>query len=85
MPTYVYQKKAGEKGCSACTDGFEVVQSMSDAPLGNCPRCSGAVERVITPPNIVKSNKSMLSDRNLKGHGFQRFVKEEKGVYRKTT
>jgi len=27
----------------------------------------------------------MLSDKNLKRHGFQRFVKEEKGKYRKTT
>jgi putative FmdB family regulatory protein len=85
MPTYVYRKKEGEKGCRHCTEAFELVQLMRDEPLETCPECGGAVERVIACVNIVKSTKSMLSDRNLKRHGFQRFVKEEKGRYHKTT
>lgn len=84
MPTYVYQKK-GQKGCDICTDGFEVVQTMREVPLEKCPECGAAVERIITAPNIVKSQKTMLRDKNLQRHGFHRFVKEQKGVYRKTT
>ena len=85
MPTYVYRNCEGEKGCKHCTGRFEAVQSMGDDPLKTCPECGGAVERVIVAVNIVSSAKSMLSDRNLKRHGFQRFVKEQKGRYRKTT
>ncbi len=85
MPTYVYQKKDGEKGCKHCKAPFEVVQSMKDAPLRKCPECGGRVERIVTTPNIVQSYKSMLSDKNVKHHGFERLVREEKGKYRKTT
>ena len=85
MPTYVYRRKATERGCARCTEGFEAVQSMKDAALEKCPECGGAVERVISAPAIGKSTRSLLSDRNLKRHGFQRLVKEDKGRYRKTT
>ena len=85
MPTYAYRKKDGEKGCPHCTEGFEAVQSMKDEPLKACPGCGGGVERVISAPAIVKSTKSLLSDKNLKRHGFERLVKEEKGRYRRTT
>ena len=85
MPTYVYQKKDGEKGCPHCSGRFEVDQSMSDEPLKKCPKCGAGVRRVISAPNIVQSDKSLLSDKNLKAHGFERLVKEEKGKYRKTT
>jgi putative FmdB family regulatory protein len=85
MPTYVYRKREGVKGCAHCTAQFEVVQLMADDALKTCPKCGGPVERVIVPVGIVKSTKALLSDKNLKAHGFQRFVKEEKGRYRKTT
>lgn len=43
MPTYEYQ-------CSACGDAFEKFQSMSDAPLTDCPLCQaeGQVKRLIS-------------------------------------
>jgi putative FmdB family regulatory protein len=85
MPTYVYRKRDGEKGCRHCAAQFEVVQMMADDALKTCPKCGGAVERVIVPVGIVKSTKALLGDKNLKRHGFTRFVKEEKGRYRKTT
>ena len=85
MPTYVYRRREGEKGCARCAEGFETAQSMKDAALEKCPECGGAVERVIGAPAIVRSTKSLLSDKNLKAHGFQRLVKEDKGRYRKTT
>ncbi|GMO36973.1 MAG: zinc ribbon domain-containing protein [Termitinemataceae bacterium] len=41
MPTYEYH-------CEKCPDDFEVFQSMKDEPLTVCPKCGGAVSRVIT-------------------------------------
>ena len=85
MPTYVYRKKDGEKGCEVCTDGFETTQPMSDDALEKCPRCGSAIERIITGVNIGKSNKALLSDKNLKGHGFTKLVNEGGGHFRETT
>jgi putative FmdB family regulatory protein len=85
MPTYVYQLREGQPGCEACREGFEEMQRMSDAPLAACPKCGSAVERVIAAAHITKSNKDMLSDKNLAAHGFKRMVREEKDRYRETT
>lgn len=46
MPTYEYQ-------CKTCGHHFERVQRFSDAPLTECPQCSGEVRRVIHPAGIV--------------------------------
>ncbi|MDR2073501.1 MAG: hypothetical protein LBP60_08740 [Spirochaetaceae bacterium] len=40
MPTYEYQ-------CKNCGHGFEVFQSMSDAPLTECPQCGSEIRRII--------------------------------------
>lgn len=40
MPTYDYI-------CDSCGHQFEHFQSMSSAPLSNCPSCSGPVKRKI--------------------------------------
>ena len=85
MPTYVYQKKDGEKGCDVCTDGFETTQTMSEDPLAKCPKCGAPIERIITSVNIGKSNKALLSDKNLKRHGFTKLVNEGGGHFRETT
>jgi putative FmdB family regulatory protein len=85
MPVYEYRRKDGETGCPHCAQGFETVQSMKDDALNACPKCGCAIERVISSPSIVKSNKSLLSDKNLKAHGFEKLVKEDKGRYRRTT
>jgi len=41
MPTYQYV-------CNDCGHEFEEFQSISELPLTECPRCAGAVERVIS-------------------------------------
>ena len=41
MPTYDYE-------CKSCGRRFAVQQAMSDKPLGKCPECGGAVERIIS-------------------------------------
>ncbi|MDR1788041.1 MAG: zinc ribbon domain-containing protein [Treponema sp.] len=40
MPTYEYE-------CKKCGYRFEVFQSMTDAPLSDCPECGGGVQRLI--------------------------------------
>ncbi|MBN2358255.1 MAG: zinc ribbon domain-containing protein [Deltaproteobacteria bacterium] len=39
MPTYLYQ-------CQQCGE-FEQQQAISEPPLDRCPRCGGAVHRLI--------------------------------------
>lgn len=41
MPTYEYR-------CRSCAHEFEVMQKITDAPVSECPRCSGAVEKLIS-------------------------------------
>jgi putative FmdB family regulatory protein len=41
MPTYQYE-------CTQCGHQFEAKQSIKDDPLKACPKCRGAVERVVT-------------------------------------
>jgi putative FmdB family regulatory protein len=59
MPTYVYE-------CEDCGVRFERLQSYSDAPLRECPECSGHVHRVIQPVGVI-----------FKGSGF--YVTDNKG------
>jgi putative FmdB family regulatory protein len=45
MPLYEYQ-------CEACSHRFEVIQKYSDAPVDACPRCAGAVRKLLSSPAI---------------------------------
>ena len=40
MPTYEYE-------CTKCNHKFEKFQGMNDTPLKKCPKCKGAVKRLI--------------------------------------
>jgi putative FmdB family regulatory protein len=52
MPTYEYV-------CKSCGHLFEIVQSMKDDPLTECPQCGGELRKVFTAPAI-----------SFKGSGF---------------
>ena len=54
MPTYQY-------ACTACGERMEAVQSFTDAPLTECPACSGALRKVFSAVGVV-----------FKGSGFYR-------------
>jgi putative FmdB family regulatory protein len=41
MPTYEYE-------CNACGHQFERFHKMSDPPVARCPKCDGAVRRLIS-------------------------------------
>jgi putative FmdB family regulatory protein len=87
MPTYEYQACKPKAGCEHCRQRFEVRQSMRDEPLAACPQCGQPVERLISACGISTrpSEKSMLSDKNLKAKGFTKLVNEGGGKYRKVT
>ena len=84
MPIYVYQAKKG--GCDTCRESFEYKQSMKDDALKKCPDCGASVQRVICAPFLRtgRSDKSVLSDSNLKKHGFEKLVNEGDGKFRRT-
>ena len=85
MPIYQYQVVEGERGCSACRKLFEVEQKMADEPFEKCPRCGATVRRIIGVPNISTHwGKDLLSDANLRRHGFTKLTNEGEGRFRKT-
>ena len=45
MPLYEYE-------CDVCQHRFEVIQKFSDAPVQACPKCSGAVHKLLSSPAI---------------------------------
>ena len=45
MPLYEYQ-------CDACAHRFEVIQKFSDLPIDVCPKCGGAVKKLLSSPAI---------------------------------
>jgi putative FmdB family regulatory protein len=45
MPLYEYQ-------CDACGHRFEKIQKFSDPPAEVCPKCGGAVRKLLSSPAI---------------------------------
>src|SRR5688572_9624375 len=45
MPLYEYQ-------CDQCAHRFEVIQKFSDPPVDVCPKCGGAVKKLLSSPAI---------------------------------
>jgi putative FmdB family regulatory protein len=45
MPLYEYQ-------CDACAHRFEVIQKFSDPLVEVCPKCGGAVTKLLSSPAI---------------------------------
>lgn len=61
MPTYEYV-------CKACGHLFEIVQSMKDDPLTECPECGGVLRKVFAPPAIsFKGSGFYATDHGKKG------------------
>jgi len=59
MPTYEYE-------CKGCGHSFEVFQSMSDAPLMDCPQCGKELRRLINGGSgvIFKGSGFYVNDKN---------------------
>ena len=62
MPTYEYE-------CRKCGLRFERQQGMTEAPLTQCPKCDGEVQR------LISGGSGFI----LKGNGQGRFGRDEGG------
>ena len=74
MPIYEYE-------CEQCGVRFERLQRMADAPLSDCPECSGHVHRVMQPVGIIfKGSGFYVTDHKSKSStGLPTKKKEEDG------
>jgi putative FmdB family regulatory protein len=63
MPIYEYR-------CTSCHDDFEVTQRITDAPLTDCPKCQGRLEKLISQTSFVlKGSGWYMTDYARKGSG----------------
>jgi putative FmdB family regulatory protein len=78
MPAYAY-----ECANPACPSGgvFSATQAMRDDALRVCPHCGGEVARIIHPVGL----SAPIGDSDLKGKGFAKLVRRDKGVYENVT
>jgi len=79
MPIYEYE----HVDAGSCPSGkrFEILQSMSDAPLTRCPKCRSKVHKLFSAVhvNMPKTNSE------LKDLGFTKLVRRDDGVYENVT
>ena len=62
MPTHEYE-------CNSCGHSFEAFQSMSDAPISDCPECGKNIRRLINGGSgvIFKGSGFYVNDKNKDG------------------
>ena len=68
MPTYEYL-------CKSCGHLFEIVRSMRDDPLTECPQCGGELRKVFAPPAIAFKGSGFYAT----DHGKKSKKPDEKG------
>ncbi len=78
MPVYEY-KHLGET-CSLGEE-FEWEQGIKEDPLVVCPECGGKVKRLVSGAFLSFPKTSS----ELKGQGFTKLVRRDKGVYENVT
>ena len=78
MPIYEYEHLA--KGCARGTR-FEVRQGIESERLTVCPSCGRGVRRVFSRVNV----NTPKTNSELKGLGFTKLVRRDKGVYENVT
>lgn len=81
VPIYTYAHQ-GDPG-NDCSPEFEWTQSIKDEPLKICPTCGKPVRKLISL--TAPYRKNILSNSNLKDHGFVRLERKDRGVFEKTT
>ena len=81
MPVYVYQAKEVKKSCDYCKIEFEIIQSIKDEALSQCPKCKFPIKRVILPFHHGFSQTNF--DRRAKEKGLHKLKKVDKGKYEK--
>ena len=73
MPLYEYE-------CQQCQHRFEKIQSFSAEPETVCPKCGGALEKLISAPAIqFKGAGWYVSDYSAKGAASKKASSAESG------
>lgn len=73
MPTYDYR-------CTACGHTFEMFQKITAPPLEECPRCKGAVERLLGTGAAVIFKGSGFYATDYRSDDYKKKAKEESGA-----
>ena len=83
MPIYTYRAVSADNSCEKCRTEFETIQSIRADALKVCPYCGAPIVRLITAVKSKRedSTKTILSDKNLKKHGFKKLVNVGGGKY----
>lgn len=83
MPFYTYRAKDTNNACDFCRNDFEEIQGIREDPLTICPECGNPIGRIFHPTaqNKVESTQKLLSDDNLKKHGFKKLVNRGGGKF----
>ncbi|MDN5279141.1 MAG: hypothetical protein PWR01_3106 [Clostridiales bacterium] len=83
MPIYTYRARDPEKSCEHCKNSFDTFQGIREDAMTLCPECNNEIVRIIhaAKPFKDRSDHKVLSDDNLKKHGFKKLVKTGKGTY----
>jgi putative FmdB family regulatory protein len=53
LPIYEYEAASPGGRCPKCALAFEIIQRLSDPPLGACPACGKEVRRRISRPRVI--------------------------------
>jgi putative FmdB family regulatory protein len=70
MPTYDYQ-------CTGCGYRFEMFQGMLEKKLTTCPRCQGALERLIGPGAGIVFKGQGFYQTDYRSSEYRRRAKDE--------
>ena len=81
MPIYEYIHDDGV--CVKGENKFEIMQSIKDDELKECPKCNKPVKRIISIPSKA-GGVNILTPGNIAEKGFLQYTKRDDGVYEKT-
>jgi putative FmdB family regulatory protein len=84
MPIYTYRaKEPDQTTCANCKEVFDVFQKITEEALANCPDCGAPIVRIFHATQNLRdsSTKTILSDDNLKKHGFKKLVNAGGGKF----
>ncbi len=73
MPTYEYE-------CKKCDHRFEQFQRMTEAPLKRCPKCKGAVRRLMGTGAGIIFKGSGFYQTDYRSDSYKRAAKADTGV-----
>lgn len=72
MPTYEYE-------CRKCSHGFEVFQRITEPPVKRCPKCKGAVRRLMGAGAGIIFKGSGFYQTDYRSEGYKKAAKAEAG------